>query len=119
MLFRDFNSKSKPVCLLQAVAEEPPGLRSKKGKEEKSKGKAKVRGGLQGVLAAPEGAAAITPVFSLPQSTPAAADSEGEEEEDTAKEKGHPQQGKDRDKKEAEQVCAHAGPGQGRHSGDK
>lgn len=61
----------------KAVAEEPPGLRSKKGKEEKSKGKAK--------------------------SKPAAADSEGEEEEDTAKEKEPPQQGKDRDKKEAEQ----------------
>lgn len=61
----------------KAVAEEPPGLRSKKGKEEKSKGKAK--------------------------SKPAAADSEGEDEEDTAKEKEPPQQGKDRDKKEAEQ----------------
>uniref|UniRef100_A0A8C6H8T9 ATP-binding cassette sub-family F member 1 n=1 Tax=Mus spicilegus TaxID=10103 RepID=A0A8C6H8T9_MUSSI len=61
----------------KAVAEEPPGLRSKKGKEEKSKGKAK--------------------------SKPAAADSEGEDEEDTAKEKEPPQQGKDRDKTEAEQ----------------
>ncbi|XP_029387352.1 ATP-binding cassette sub-family F member 1 isoform X2 [Mus pahari] len=61
----------------KAVAEEPPGLRSKKGKEEKSKGKAK--------------------------SKPAAADSEGEDEEDTAKEKEPSQQGKNRDKKEAEQ----------------
>lgn len=60
----------------KAVAEEPPGLRSKKGKEEKSKGKAK--------------------------SKPAAADSEGEDEEDT-KEKEPPRQGKDRDKKVTEQ----------------
>ncbi|GAB1301018.1 ATP-binding cassette sub-family F member 1 [Apodemus speciosus] len=61
----------------KAVAEEPPGLRSKKGKEEKSKGKAK--------------------------SKPAAADSEGENEEDMAKEKEPPRQGKDKDKKEAKQ----------------
>lgn len=61
----------------KAVAEEPPGLRSKKGKEEKSKGKAK--------------------------SKPAAADTEGEDEEDMAKEKEPPRQGKDKDKKEAEQ----------------
>ncbi|XP_034380633.1 ATP-binding cassette sub-family F member 1 isoform X1 [Arvicanthis niloticus] len=60
----------------KAVAEEPPGLRSKKGKEEKSKGKAKRE--------------------------PAAADSEGEDEEDT-KEKEPPRQGKDRDKKVTEQ----------------
>lgn len=61
----------------KAVAEEPPGLRSKKGKEEKSKGKAK--------------------------SKPAVADTEGEDEEDMAKEKEPPRQGKDKDKKEAEQ----------------
>ncbi|XP_052019896.1 ATP-binding cassette sub-family F member 1 isoform X1 [Apodemus sylvaticus] len=61
----------------KAVAEEPPGLRSKKGKEEKSKGKAK--------------------------SKPAAVDSEGEDEEDMAKETEPPRQGKDKDKKEAKQ----------------
>ncbi|XP_028642323.1 ATP-binding cassette sub-family F member 1 isoform X1 [Grammomys surdaster] len=60
----------------KAVAEEPPGLRSKKGKEEKSKGKAK--------------------------SKPAAADSEEEDEEDT-QEKEPPRQGKDKDKKVTEQ----------------
>jgi ATP-binding cassette subfamily F protein 1 len=101
------------------VAEEPPGLRSKKGKEEKSKGKAKVRGGPAGGADCSSGSQpSIRPVFSLlPQSKPAAADSEGEEEEeDTAKEKEPPQQGKDRDKKEAEQVCAHCWGGRGRGS---
>lgn len=56
---------------------EEPRLRSKRGNEEKSKGKA--------------------------ESKPAAADREGEDVEDTAKEKEPPQQVKDKDKKEAEQ----------------
>lgn len=96
------------------MAEEPPGLRSKRGKEEKSKGKAKVRGGTAGGADSSSGSQpSIKPVFSLPQSKPAVADSEGEDEEDS-KEKEPPGQGKDKDKKVTEQVCAHCWGGAGR-----
>ncbi|CAO2609260.1 ATP-binding cassette sub-family F member 1 [Lemmus lemmus] len=66
----------------KAVSEEQqPGLKSRRGKEEKSKGKAK------------------------PQNKCAAPDSEGDDDEELTKEKEPPKQGKDREKaKKAEQM---------------
>lgn len=96
------------VCVPQAVSEEQqPGLKHRRGgKEEKSKGKAKVR---MQVTAAGDSSHQWSASSGLsfpcqPQNKCAAPDSEGEDDEELSK-------GKDREKaKKAEQVCVLLGP---------
>lgn len=96
------------ACVLQAVSEEQqPGLKGRKGKEEKSKGKAKVLAGIGRRRCWGSGIRKFHQTCCLPcqpHNKFAALDNEEEEdEEEITKEKEPPRQGKEKAKK-AEQV---------------